>query len=419
MGKGKGLKGTKSANKNFSKSTKAGGAMEKCPPKKKKIIEIKWVEDNLWCSEEATLTGRTENYGNNEKINIKVQDTKSGKTIKKFGVKVLGQSFTHKWKILDVLPPKKGKNYEEERQVDAHAGKVKTPRPLKIGFVPEVPKKRYASGNARFNLSAKDYKITIDENIQYVKGWAASVVKLGAHALHGTGGLLNGKLSWNGYRWMKKVGVTNKFWDGSAWKNLPNGFTLSNANHFCVGFYKKDSKYICQYKGEWPESFTDWDIDATAKQNNIKKWQKEINKTWTGKFVLKREECKSSKKACCRYPIISEAKFAKKTTFAKGMLIIADGYIRSNSGLFFIDGRVRSFAHEFGHFLGNPDEYAGAKGLETSLNEDGATNGIDQDSIMGVKLTKVKKRHFRTLAKHFSDMVKGKTTKTWKYKAVK
>ena len=70
MGKGEGLKGTKSANKNFSKSTKAGGAMEKCPPKKKKIIEIKWVEDNLWCSEEATLTGRTENYGNNEKLHF-------------------------------------------------------------------------------------------------------------------------------------------------------------------------------------------------------------------------------------------------------------------------------------------------------------------------------------------------------------
>jgi len=415
---GKGLRGSKQASKKFSKTTKAGSAKEKCPAKKKKIIEIKWMEEKLWCSEEGTLKGKTENYGNNEKISIKTQDVKSGKKTKEFNVKVVGQGFTHKWRIVDVLPPKKGKDYEEKRKVDAYAGKVKTPKSLKIGFLAEAPIKRYASGNARFNLTAKKHRLHIDEDIQYVKGWAASIVKLGGHAPRGTGGLLDGKLSWNGYRWMKTVGVTKKFWDGSAWKNLPGGFTLSNANNFCVGFYKKDGKYVCQYSGEWPENFADWNIDAAAKQEKIKKWQEEINKTWTGKFKLKREECKSSKKECCKYSIITEAKFTKKDSFSRGMLIIADGYIRSNSGLFFIDGRVQSFAHEFGHFLGNPDEYAGAKSVDTSLNGDGAVNGIDQDSIMGVKLTKVKKRHFRTLAKHFADMAKEKTSKTWKYKAV-
>jgi hypothetical protein len=416
----KGSKGRNQAGKKFSKSTKAGSAKEKCPPKKKKIIEVKWVEQMLWCSEEATLTGKTENYGNNEKINIKIQDVKSGKKIKAFKVNVVGQGFTHKWQIVDVLPPKKGKDYEEERKVDAYAGKVKSPKPLKIGFLPEAPKKRYASGSARFNLTAKKHRLHIDEDIQYVKGWAASVVKLSAHAPRGTGGLLDGKLNWNGYRWMKTVGVTKKFWDGSAWKNLPRGFRLRDSNNFCVGFYKNGTKYTCQYGGDWPENFTDWNIDARAKQKTIKKWQKQINKKWTGTFKLKREECKSSKKECCRYPIITEAKFTKKNTFSSGRLVIADGNIRSNSGLFFLgDPDAGTFPHEFGHFLGNPDEYAGATSVDTSLNGDGAVNGIDSDSIMGQNMTKVKKRHFRTLAKHFAGMARDKTSKTWKYNAVK
>ena len=101
-----------------------------------------------------------------------------------------------------------------------------------------------------------------------------------------------------------------------------------------------------------------------------------------------------------------------------GMLIIADGYIRSNSGLFFIGGKTESFPHEFGHWLGNPDEYAGASSLDTSLNDDGATAGIDPTSIMGVQLDKVKKRHFKTICKHFAGMVKTKTGKTWTYKPV-
>jgi hypothetical protein len=100
------------------------------------------------------------------------------------------------------------------------------------------------------------------------------------------------------------------------------------------------------------------------------------------------------------------------------MLIIADGYIRSNSGLFFIGGRVASFPHEFGHWLGNPDEYAGATSLDTSLNDDGATGGIDTTSVMGTSLDLVKKRHFRTVCQYLAAMVKTKTGKDWVYEAV-
>ena len=389
-----------------------------------KILTLKWKQAEAWCSEEPTLEGTTQNYPDNEEITIQVKEATNGTAIASFKVKVVGNRFQHKWKVKDVLPPEQGGHKAEEMEVDATADSVKTPTPLKIRFVPNLPKTRYNVGGARFNLTAQDHTITIDEDVEYVKGWAASVVELGTHG--GTeGGSLDGELSWNGYRWMKKVGVQNKFWNGTLWKNLPTGFALSDANNFCVGFYENGTKsdgskkFTCQYGGDWPETFTDWDITATTKVATITRWTNQINTKWTGKFDLKREVCTSTDSKCCRYPIKTKGKFTKKTAFASGVLIIADGDIRSNSGLFFMDDPdAGTMPHEFGHWLGNGDEYAGATSLDTSLSDDGATAGIDATSIMGTSMDKVKKRHFRTISKHFANMVKTKTGKTWAYKAV-
>ena len=61
--------------------------------------------------------------------------------------------------------------------------------------------------------------------------------------------------------------------------------------------------------------------------------------------------------------------------------------------------------HEFGHHLGYPDEYVGGIHVDTTVNEDGAVNGIDVDSIMGQNSSKVKKRHFRVVCQQLSAMV--------------
>ncbi len=406
------------ADENFSDKP-VDDTTSKCPVPEKKLVTIQWNTAETWCSEDVVLSGTTLNYGVGDKVQCEVAEA-GGASIESFEASVSGNSFSHTWKVLNVLPKKEGGHYKSEMQVDGigNGGEAKTPTVLKIKFVPNLPKTRYTVGNARFNLAAEDYKAAITENIEYVKGWAASVVMLGAHGT-GKGGLLDGKLSWAGYRWMKRVGTTDKFWNGASWENLPSGFTLGDANNFCVGFYKNGTKFTCQYGGDWPETFTDWDIDAAPKQANITKWTGQINTKWTGKFDLKRVECTSSDSKCCRYSVKTTAKFEKKDAFASGMLIIADGDIRSNSGLFFMDDPdAGTFPHEFGHWLGNPDEYAGASGLDTSLNDDGATAGIDPTAIMGVQMNIVKKRHFKTVCKHFADMVKTKTGKTWTYKAV-
>jgi len=288
---------------------------------------------------------------------------------------------------------------------------------LLIHYLPTLPKAEYRHERVHFELSAENYEIKIESDLKFVKGWGASVVKLGASVPPATGGLLDGALAWRGFRWMKKVGLTSKYWDGTAWQNLPGAFVLMDSNNFCVGFYKKDSKFVCQYGGEWPEQFTDWDITAPAKKSRITQWSNNIETTWTGKFDIKRQDC-TVDKLCCRYKVTAKVAFIDEATFSAGMMIIADGNIRSNDSLWFIDEpRVAVAAHEFGHHLGNPDEYAGAA-VNATLNSDGAVNGIDPDSIMGQNLTHVKKRHFSTVCKHFSAMVKNETGKQFTYEAV-
>jgi hypothetical protein len=415
----KGCSNKKEATKAAKKKPKTACKKKEqtCPLLKKEVIEIKWLQEDIWCSEKAKISGKTKNYKNGETTQIKVTYKDDNSEVKQFDVTTSGDSFQHEWEVLDVLPKKKVDKYVEEMKVDGKAADKATSKSLNIHFIPNVTKKSYSKDRAHFDLSSSDYVNKIESNIKYVKGWGASVVKLGASAPSGTGGLLDSKFTWSGYRWMKKVGVTNKYWDGSAWKNLPSGFSLQDSNNFCVGFYKSGTKFTCQYGGNWPENFTDWDIDAETKQQKIKNWEKNIKDTWSGKFHIKRKKCKSTEQQCCRYKVQAEVKFVKQTSFSEGYLIIADGNIRSNDSLFFLgESRIAMAAHEFGHHIGNPDEYAGAK-IDTSLNEDGAVNGIDNDSIMGQNLTKVKKRHFRTICKHFAKIVKDEHHKDYTYEA--
>jgi hypothetical protein len=85
--------------------------------------------------------------------------------------------------------------------------------------------------------------------------------------------------------------------------------------------------------------------------------------------------------------------------------------------MFLGEPRLAVAAHEFGHHLANPDEYNGAK-VDTSLNEDGAVNGIDPSSIMGAGLGAVKKRHFRTVCTHFAKIIKDTYGKSYTYQAL-
>jgi hypothetical protein len=383
----------------------------------KEVVKIAWSTKEAYCGDKPTLSGTTKNYSDGEMLPLQIKDKNSTKTISRQS-KIAGNSFSHQWEFKDYLPTKTGAHFVKQMELLGTAGGKETQPALIAHFIPDATKTAYSKDRSHFELSASDYVVKIQSDILYVKGWGASVVDLGNSVPAGTGGII-ADFTWSGYRWMKKVGVKNQYWDGSAWKDLPRRFRLIDANNFCVGFYKSGSSYKCQYGGTWPENFTDWDVTSKENVKKITAWKNNIETVWSNKFFLKRKDCPSTLAACCRYSVIARVEFSKQNSFSSGTLIISNGDIRSNDQLWFIaDPEVVMAAHEFGHHLGNPDEYAGAK-LDTSLNDDGARAGIDADSIMGQNMTKVKKRHFRTVATHFASIIKNDTGKSYVYEAVK
>ena len=423
----KNIENLKAANADMaaktSKDKETGSAVQPCAAKEKKIISIDWVKKEAWCSELAPIRGHTENYSDGEKLSIEVkQDPPKSVDITKVEVNVNGNRFSTNWKPVDILPSENKGHYIETTTLSASVARIKTRQPISFRFIPNLKNKPYQKNRAHFELEATDYQVTIKSDIKFVKGWGAEVVKLGNHVPNDEGGLLDGRFAWNGYRWMKREGVKRKYWNGSEWKETPSSLDLDDPEndnkHFCVGFYKNSSGYISQYGGTWPGTFEDWDINSEPFSSKVKKWEKNIIDTWSDKFKLKRVECESKEDTCCRYKIKTQVCFLEETSFSTEYIIIAAGNIRSNDALFFIDEpRIAMAAHEFGHHIGNPDEYFGAE-VDTSLNADGAVNGIDEDSIMGQNLSKVKKRHYRQVREHFQKMVKTQYGKNYTYKIV-
>ena len=287
-----------------------------------------------------------------------------------------------------------------------------------LSRLPDLPETHYSQGRNHFDVETEGLKVKISSDIKYLKGWGASVVNLGASApANNVGAVAAFNVQGGPYWWMKEVRGRKKYWNGSAWRNLPQGFILNDGNNFCVGFYKSGGQFICQYGGNWPERFSDWNIESANNRQRISDWRDNITTTWNDKFDLKRRGCASSADWCCRYETEFSVNFNKQNSLVAETIIVAPGNIRSNDSLWFLgEPRLAVAAHEFGHHLGNPDEYAGAA-IDTSLNGDGAVNGIDADSIMGQNLTHVKRRHFRTICAHLRAMVQQHTGRNHSYRA--
>jgi hypothetical protein len=380
----------------------------------KELLTIEWVTRECWCGDTVTVRGTTLNYANNEEVAVQVVDQTSGKNAATFNVKITGNTFTHRWLVKDVLPPTLDTKL---MQLDARAQGKTTPRPLEMKFAPDAAKRKYTRDYARFELEANDYAMKIIGDIEYVPGWAAEVVKLGNTVGAGVGGVIAG-FTWAGYRWMKQVGKSKRYWDGAAWKRLPARFRLRDANNFAVGFTQVGANFVCQYGGNWPEQFRPWNVDEPKYQSKLAKWVAAIDKKWSRKFDIKPAVCQSAAKPCCRYSTTCTTSFTKKAVYAGGMLVLAKGNIRSNDSLWFLGNDDLTMPpHEFGHHLGNPDEYKDAD-VDTTLNSDGARNGIDPNSIMGVNKSTVKKRHYRTLCTHFTNMISSQYGKSYNYVAV-
>jgi hypothetical protein len=380
----------------------------------RRIGSVRWVTAEAWCSDTATLAGATQNYADDELIEIGL-DQRQGARHQSLSATVSGDAFAVDWTVQEVLPASQGKHLTPRLSMDAHAGGHTSPRPLTINFITQLEQVAHRSGRSHFTLSLEDDVVQVGGAIRYVAGWGGEVVKLVDQVPADTGGLLDGQLRWPGYRWMKRAGERKLFWDGETWQDLPVSMSLAENNRFSVGFYRRGSDFVCQYGGSWPESFQDWTIDAADKRGRIKDWESNIHVTWTGKFDLKRQDCRSRDQRCCRYSIDAAVRFEREPQYSPGMMIVADGNIRSNDSLLFLgEPRISVAAHEFGHHLGNRDEYS-CEGVDKSLNADGAVAGIDPHSIMGQNMSAVKARHFDEIRQVFTRAVANAFGKPYNY----
>lgn len=389
------------------------------PEKKKepKVLTVKWDLADAWCSDTISVSGTTKDYADGAAILVEARDRASNKVVTSVQATVSGNAFTKSWIMKDVLPERSGGKFVNRMDLDASAGGVTSPAALAAHFVPEAPRTPYAERRAHFTMSVADHVAKVEAELKFVKGWGAEVVKFGAAVPAATGGVIAG-LSYAGYRWLRRTARGPQYWDGAAWTALPGGFALRDSNYFGVGIYKSGTSFVSQYGGTWPEAFSDWDLTAPQHQTKLRAWENAIVTTWSGKFELKRNGCQSVTPACCRYSVVVTAQFLEQAVFAAGMLIVAQGNGRSYDSLWYIGGRLAMAAHEFGHHLGNGDEYAGAPSLNPSLNGDGAHNGIDPDSIMGVNLGSVKRRHLGKVCSHLASMIRSASGKTYTYETV-
>ncbi len=289
---------------------------------------------------------------------------------------------------------------------------------------PDLPKTKATKGG-EFTLESNAYQLAVDGGVTYVKGWITWILQLGDTVPAGTGGdaginwgtKTNEKISGTDWRYAKldtgsPSGYT--YWDGKAWTNVPEKWsdpigTLSLG----IALGKEGDVVKTQYGTlAWPEKLPDWgDPENQLAAKKLPIWKSRIETVWTGIFDLRRKECPSSDESCCRYHIKVTADF-KELPAKDAAIVLAPNYARSNAAVWSLaDTTDNMSAHEFGHHLGNPDEYAGAN-VDKTMNGDGAVNGIDADSLMGQNMTKLKKRHFKYIGLELSAMVDEATKRS-------
>jgi hypothetical protein len=278
------------------------------------------------------------------------------------------------------------------------------------------------SNDAKFKQVVDKYlaKVTVTLDIQ--KGWGGTYVDFSGSGTGITGTVAGGPGT--NMRWARSTAgtsVPDQYHDGTAWKALPAGFALTAANYNARSFYKSGANFVAPDSAAFvfPGGFTDYDFDDPALVKVRNKWIQVTHDKWTGQFHIHKKKCVSDKSVrCCRYDVEVTLVLNKVNANAAGVVIVASGDGRSNAGLFFMgDSDYKMAAHESGHHMDNPDEYANGA-VDPTLNGDGAVNGIDATCIMGQSMNLVKKRHYHAFATLMQRQMKAKFGQDDEYEIV-
>jgi|GEM_PF-5598664 hypothetical protein len=388
------------------------------------VASLSWKQKNTRCSHRSNiLTGRTVWFDDGQEVSVEIKNQKSGEVLLTKTAPVTRNSFGIE--LMDIARHRSG-----EVALVASSGDVATAESIEYNFYPDAVdiEPRYRGGRGKiegkrsYSLSASDYNLTLRQHFHYVKAWHAQVVLLGDSVDKDTGGAFSiafGDDTQKGYRWFKPGFFSKyKYWDGEGWTAFPDDFVFDNSNVNTVAFYRKGAEYICSTDNslKWPEKFSDWKSDSPEAKSTIKEWKAQIEKIWSKRFRLRGAHCRSKDPHCCSYLIDVKTEFIEKRDFDEkqtGYILVVEGPARANMDIWPLkdfasraeSGITQSTAaHEFGHHIGNPDEYEDASFIDTKVNTDGAKDGIDASSIMGEE-SKVKRRHFKYVASEASSLL--------------
>ncbi len=394
----------------------------------RQFLTIEWIEVETWCSEPATLRGTTQGYTDGDTESADVRNTSDGATQRGVTLTINDDAFSQPFDVINLLPRRSGSNYETERTLDATCKGQTTPTAIRLRFIPNLTQTHCSIGRAHFDMKVENYEVKCIGTINYVQGWMHWIIQLGASVPAGTGGDIGlnwpanpGSFGGGGWRYAKDTATGRVYWDGSAWVPVPATWTdPANIRLYGISVWQEGTTRRTQFGTlQWPDPIPAWGpTENSLAATTLPTWTTNIDNTWTNKFDLKRQECRSTEDLCCRYKTRTTVSFVQVATLGTG-IVLAANFGRSNAKVWSMgDNRAGMPPHEFGHHLGNPDEYAGGVGIDTSVNTDGATAGIDPNSIMGSGLSTVKRRHYNTVCQHLAAMVSAQYGRSYTYAAV-
>jgi hypothetical protein len=257
------------------------------------------------------------------------------------------------------------------------------------------------TAHTRFDQALARFQNTVAVAADIMKCWGATYINMARAGVTGTAG----GCPYDAHRWGRNTSPTggmqpNQYYDGSHWVALPTGFTPNAAEFFSLAFYKDGSTFAVPGGGaNYPDAFAEYDFNDSAYTSIRSAWVTRVHDRWTGQWALRRRGCASDPSVnCCKYGVAVNLTLNTVTAHSADVILVGPGDYRSNASTFFMgDTRTGTVPHEIGHLMDNPDEYQyGA--VDPTLNEDGATHGIDPDCIMGQNLSTVKKRHYHAFA---------------------
>jgi type VI secretion system VgrG family protein len=400
-----------------------------------RILEIRWGAVEAWCSEPALLRVRCEGYDGSAAETVLIDNEVDGATQAVDVVQPVASDCSFGVEIIDVLPRKLGDGVESERMLQASLASAKTVMPIRLRFISEIPQIRYK----RFDLRVSNHEVRVGGTIEYTRGWIFYIIRLDDLVPEGTGGIIGGKYHGSkDWRYCKPIDADEGgyvYWNGGAWVDVPKSFSDPiGTKLYGMAVWREGDKVKTQFgKKAWPDPvpgrWTDEVIHspeavaygfperADQVESTLRWWAELISDYWSGQMDLERVECRGRAPDCCRHPVRCDVNFEE--TDAKGQgIILAQNYARANASAWPYESDYETVLHEYGHHLGNPDEYEGATSVDPTVNGDGAKAGIDEHGLMGCGGDVFRRRYYNGICKALAQAVAQHTGKFFRYEAV-